>query len=297
MAEAGRNVYRLAVLTAALTFPLLAVGGVVTSRDAGMIFADWPLSDGSVNPQGWIRNPDKRSEHGHRILGALVGLSATALVIAVWRTRQARGIRFLSVAAWIGVAAQGVLGGLRVREVSTGLAMLHGCTGQAVFGLLVALAYFLSRDGLEAHPVPAQPVGLRLASVGATALIYLQVILGAKVRHIQGPLFQHLLGAVIVAAAVLWVLAAALWDPSGDRRLRRPALLLGGLGLLQVSLGFWAASVLLDSRRGDPTLAQVFAPTAHQATGALMFVTALVLALRTFRRTIAVSMRTGEALA
>ena len=56
--------HRFAVATAFVAFLLLAVGGIVTSRDAGMVFPDWPLSLGSVNPEGWLHDADMLSvEH------------------------------------------------------------------------------------------------------------------------------------------------------------------------------------------------------------------------------------------
>ena len=49
---------------------------------------------------------------------------------------MAQGAGRLALAAVIG---QGILGGMRVTQVSTFLAAVHGCTGQAFFGLMVAL--------------------------------------------------------------------------------------------------------------------------------------------------------------
>ena len=49
---------------------------------------------------------------------------------------------------------QGVLGGTRVTQVSTFLAAVHGCTGQAFFGLMVALCVLTGRDWLDR---PSQP--------------------------------------------------------------------------------------------------------------------------------------------
>ncbi|MGH2627096.1 MAG: COX15/CtaA family protein, partial [Anaerolineales bacterium] len=162
---------RLALLTAALMLALLCVGGVVTSRDAGMVFSDWPLADGSVNPDGWLRDADKASEHGHRILGAAVGLLATALLLWTWRADPRRGVRALALAAWLAVGGQGLLGGLRVTETSDELALLHGCAGQLVFCLFVALAY------LTARGAPRETAGDTRALASAAALSFLLIAL------------------------------------------------------------------------------------------------------------------------
>jgi cytochrome c oxidase assembly protein subunit 15 len=61
-----RGLDRLALAAAVATFFLLTIGGFVTSLDAGMVFLDWPLSNGSINPDGWLFDPKTATEHGHR---------------------------------------------------------------------------------------------------------------------------------------------------------------------------------------------------------------------------------------
>jgi len=276
--------HRLALLTAIATVPLLFVGGVVTSRDAGMAFPDWPLSNRSVNPEGWTRDADKGSEHGHRILGAIVGLLVSGTVVAAFRTGAPRPVRVFSVVCFCGVGLQGLLGGLRVLETSTDLALVHGCVGQAVFGLLVALAYFTSAEARSERPPTRDPAALRAAAVFATLAIYLQVVLGAGLRHVQAPLYAHVLGAAIVAASVVFALAVALLRHPDLARVSRNALLLGFLLLLQVGLGLLAANALRTlGFQAKPAGAQVWLPTAHQSVGALMFAVSLLLSLRAFR--------------
>ena len=44
----------LAIAVACAVFPLIFVGAGVTSKDAGMAYADWPTSAGHlVNPPAW----------------------------------------------------------------------------------------------------------------------------------------------------------------------------------------------------------------------------------------------------
>ena len=86
---ASRWPYRLAVLLAAATFPLISVGGLVTSYDAGMAVPDWPNTYGYnllLYPwTTWLFGPwDLFLEHGHRLLGVLVGLLAMGLVAAAY---------------------------------------------------------------------------------------------------------------------------------------------------------------------------------------------------------------------
>src|SRR5688572_32197957 len=80
--------HRLAVALALITFPLIWVGGLVTTYDAGMAVPDWPGTYGYnllLYPwQSWIAGPwDLFIEHGHRLLGMTAGLLSIALVTAV----------------------------------------------------------------------------------------------------------------------------------------------------------------------------------------------------------------------
>ena len=90
----------------ALVFCLIFVGGLVTSWQAGMAVPDWPLSFGSMNPEGWWGNFPVRLEHGHRLLAACVGVVVGVLCAAVWG--QVRAL-------WVAVAVSALattIGGL-----------------------------------------------------------------------------------------------------------------------------------------------------------------------------------------
>src|SRR3954469_10732934 len=111
--------HRLAVALALIIFPLIWVGGLVTTYDAGMAVPDWPGTYGynllRYPWQTWLAGPwDLFIEHGHRLLGAAAGLLAIALVAAV-RLTDCR--RWFVVSAWAAlglVIIQGLLGGARV---------------------------------------------------------------------------------------------------------------------------------------------------------------------------------------
>ncbi len=292
-APASRKLYRLALLTAAVTFPLLCLGGLVTSLDAGLVFPDWPLSAGSLNPSGWTANLDQAAEHGHRLLGALVGLCAVALLVTALRRRAPRAVRRLAWIVFAAVSLQGLLGGLRVTEQSTQLALWHGCFAQVVFCLMVATVWLTSRDapspsGLRPTSAPsgqqndARP--LFAASVAVVLLVFLQLILGAQLRHVGGPAYSHILGAVITLGAVGWALFLALRRHGRDAPVVEAATSLAGLFLLQVFLGLIVFSTL-GTGAGDPyTAARVVLPTLHLALGALILARALLLALNAGRR-------------
>ena len=110
-----------------ITF-LLYAGGFTTSIRAGMAFLDWPLSNGSINPEGWLENDDMMAEHSHRLLGMVMGLLSIGLCVAAFSTKARPQIRKLGIALVVLVVVQGLLGGLRVKldasEPSCGTATL-----------------------------------------------------------------------------------------------------------------------------------------------------------------------------
>jgi len=75
----GMAWHRYSIGVAATTVILIWWGAAVTTEQAGMAFADWPLSQGSVNPEGWLKHLPYFLEHGHRLIASLVGLLTLVL--------------------------------------------------------------------------------------------------------------------------------------------------------------------------------------------------------------------------
>ena len=136
---------------ACATFPLVWVGGLVTTTDAGMAVPDWPNTYGYnlfLYPwQTWLLGPwDLFVEHGHRLLAASRRHAHDRSARRAVATRTiAAGCNGLGFAALALVIFQGVLGGMRVLLDERTLAMLHGCTGPLFFALTVAMVVFTSR--------------------------------------------------------------------------------------------------------------------------------------------------------
>jgi cytochrome c oxidase assembly protein subunit 15 len=89
------------MVTLCFTFPLIFLGGLVTSHHAGMSVPDWPNSYGYnmflFPPSQWTGGI--LFEHTHRLLGTVVGFCATVLTLVAWGpARSARGRRWL---AWV----------------------------------------------------------------------------------------------------------------------------------------------------------------------------------------------------
>src|SRR3954454_23932849 len=140
-------VHRIALLTAAATFPLIFMGGLVTSHGAGMSVPDWPNSYGYnmflFPPRLWVGGI--LYEHTHRLMGTVVGMFSIALALAAWKWETRRWARRLAYAVLGAVIFQGILGGLRVVLVKLDLAIVHACVAQAFFCLATLAAIVTSR--------------------------------------------------------------------------------------------------------------------------------------------------------
>ncbi|MFT3787812.1 MAG: COX15/CtaA family protein [Tepidisphaeraceae bacterium] len=243
------------------TFPLIWMGGLVTSHGAGMAVPDWPNSFGynmfALPFTAWLGSEAGGVfyEHFHRILGMVAGMAVVLVVaqafaparnvafrrklgamaiawlllgtgaaiitwsleaagridpnkarlsghfvsgfislgvlfIVLWSSRRRETRTWLRRVCLIllgAIVLQGLMGGLRVTEVSLTLAKLHGIFGQLVFALAAAVCVFSSRWWVERPIVDAitaknsKKMG-RLAIV-AIFLIVCQLVLGALMRH------------------------------------------------------------------------------------------------------------------
>ncbi|MEM7456626.1 MAG: COX15/CtaA family protein [Planctomycetota bacterium] len=142
--------HRIGVLLVMVVFPLIWVGGLVTSYDAGMAVPDWPNTYGynmlAYPIETWLTGPfDLFVEHGHRLLGMVAGFVSIALVVVTWRNEARKWVCWFSVALLMLVIFQGMLGGTRVLQNARWIAKIHGCVGPAFFATAVAFCVVTSR--------------------------------------------------------------------------------------------------------------------------------------------------------
>lgn len=299
--EVGLRVHRLALLTAVATLLLLFIGGLVTSKGAGLAVPDWPTTFGhNMFLYPWSEmTGDIFYEHSHRLIASGVGLLTILLAFSLWFYERRRWLRWLGAAALTLVIVQGIIGGLRVVLLEETLAILHACLAQAFFALTVSLALFTSQEWVgEPRKIELADAGrpfdrlravrelkpLQRLCVLTTAMIYLQGVLGAVVRFTGAGIHLHLLFAALVALHVALLAARILRFHRNQAKLFRPAVLLGGLLILQLVLGLGSYLVKFTSIGTLlPALPVVILRTTHVVTGALMLVTGLLLTLRSYR--------------
>lgn len=279
-------------------FVLVTLGAFTTSIGAGMIFPDWPLSNGSLNPKGWLSDSPQFAEHSHRLSAGVMSTVTIILACWIWRRETRAWLRKL---AWFAVGlvlAQALVGGLRVLldrfhvdllQTSVGrlFAMLHAVLAQMFVCTLIALAVACTRGWRER----AVPVGdfVRRVGVVCCVLLFVQLAIAAIMRHSAAGLaipyfpystanahwlpahwdfrvgihFAHRVMAVVLAVALTTFTFVVRRDRGASLAMRAAASAVLSLIVLQIILGM---QIIQLSRKPDVT-------TAHVLVGALTLAT------------------------
>jgi len=177
-----------AIATAAATWVLIWIGGLVTSHGVGMSVPDWPTTYGynmfAFPPSKWVGGIFY--EHSHRLVASGVGLLTLILAGWLWVKEERRWMRWLGVLALALVIAQGVLGGLRVTLYKDELGIFHATLAQLFLLLVSGMAFALTggwRRLAAAGPSVRFHPWFRPALLGAVVLVGCQLVLGASMRH------------------------------------------------------------------------------------------------------------------
>src|ERR1051326_8079702 len=256
---------RFTKVVAFSTLMLIFAGAMVTSTGSGLSVPDWPLNYGMIIPPmvGGILY-----EAGHRLIASAVGF--LVVIQAIWlQLREPK--RFLRILGWTSlgaVIAQGILGGMTVLFLQPhALSVAHGAVAEIFLCINVSIAFFASRSfpALHQRRIDHAPVA---ATTALVAIVYLQIIAGAVMRHLGAGLaipdfplsfghlvpaftssaiaanFTHRIGAVLVTVALIVAVSQALRLD----QLRKLAIGLIAVVALQIFLG---AEVVWS---GDPKL-------------------------------------------
>jgi cytochrome c oxidase assembly protein subunit 15 len=301
------------LVVAASTAVLIFAGGLVTSTGSGLSVPDWP------NSYGWFMFtfPFEHMvggifyEHSHRLIASTVGFLILVLAFTLWRVEPRPWVKRLGFIALAAVVTQGVLGGITVLwYLPDPVSIAHASLAQIVFCLTTAIALATSPGWRRAYASPsstgagsAAPDGvgddavLQRIAIVTTALVYLQIVVGATMRHTEAGLaipdfpwafghvipphwtpkiaihFAHRVGALVVATMVLATAGHVFYHHTRRRPLVVPALVLVCLVCVQVTLG--ALTVLSQKH--------YIVNSLHVVTGGLVLITSLVLTLRAHR--------------
>ena len=301
---------RLATLTAAATFLLIVIGGVVRVSGSGLGcgpegsgFNGWPFCNGDLVP-GLDLNAV--IEYMHRITAGVVSIMLFALAfLALRRYRAHRGLVRATLAAAVLVIAQGLLGAATVEEgLDEELVAAHLGLAMLLLGLVLYIRRASSPQSSVLSPQSSGP-WLRPLAVAASAVVFLTIVAGGYMagtqnygrpdyrigdgaHHACGKEFPscngefmpfgearlvdiHLTHRAFVYLATL--LLVALVVLTVGRGLKRPAAAVGGLLLVQLLLG--ALNVWLDEYEA--------LIVAHLAVGTLLWAATVGLTLQLYR--------------
>src|SRR5688572_16210009 len=291
-----------ALLVAASTALLIFAGGLVTSTGSGLSVPDWPTT------YGWFMFtfPLEKMvggifyEHSHRLIASGVGMLIVVLAAWLWKADPRAWVRRLGYIALAAVTTQGILGGITVLWfLPDPISIAHASLAQLVFCLTVSIALFTSPGWNRQYGRTSTFDDTRLGrlAVVTTAFIYLQIVIGATMRHTDAGLaipdfplafgqlvpphwdakiavhFAHRVGALVATVLVLATTAHVFYHHRRRRELVRPSMLLLALLAAQITLG--ALTVLSGKHYIINSL--------HVVTGASVLATSLVLTLRAHR--------------
>jgi heme A synthase len=282
-----------AIATLICAFVAISSGALVTTLRVGMADPIWPTAPWTLFVISWQEpRPGFLIEHGHRLADWVTGFCSIGLAVSLWRSARSSLMRWLGIAAMMGVALQGLLGGLRVllhALQGPGLAWFHGAFGQAFFAFLSAIVVVTSSQWQPAPPREDDKTlasGARRAALALVGLTYLQGVLGGVIRHFNAAAGYrlHLLLAFAVVAAVVW-----LWRTDRDvpgMAIRMPLLAITLLLVIQLGLGVEALMIRFASGKlfelATVTPAQAWVRTAHFVCAALILAFSVVAALRVY---------------
>jgi cytochrome c oxidase assembly protein subunit 15 len=240
-----------------------------------------------------------RFEYGHRVAAGIVVILTLTMALWAWLGEPRAWVRKTALVAVGLIFAQAILGGITVLYLlPLPVAVAHAGTAQAFFCLMVAMAAITNSqwDSIEKQEEPPGHPGIRILAALTTGLIYVQILIGAVMRHMGAGLaipdfplvygglippqwtapiavnFAHRCGAIVVCVIVIWTAAVLFKRNRSEVYLIRPLIGLLVLLLLQITLG---ALTIWSGRAVLPT-------TAHVACGAAVLATSFLITLRVF---------------
>ena len=335
-----KNLHRFILFTTACTFLLIIAGGLVTSTQSGLSVPDWPTTYGHFK----FAYPIDQMvggifyEHSHRMIATVVGFLTIIVALWLWKREERKWVRVLGFVALGSVIAQGILGGLTVRFLlPTAISVSHATLAQTFFAIMATLSLVTSswwRSEQKVLNIDQNKISLVRLSMITTVVIYIQLILGALMRHTQsglavpdfplayGQLFPSLTAAsleqynqqliqsdirlaadgAITSAQIIVHMLHRLWAIGVSIMVVWTSLRLIKISAASKRVSRFAYVLLgllvLQITLGGLTVLSIKAvdiTTAHVATGALLLVTSVLLTLHTIRIFGALSPKTAIA--
>jgi len=181
----------LSIILVVSILVLIFAGALVKSHEVGLSVPDWPTTYGYQMFQfpfsdmvGGIFY-----EHGHRMIATMVGFMTLILSIIVYLSDNELWLKKLTFFALGLVIIQGLFGGLTVLlYLPAYISIIHAILAQTFFVLIIYISFSLSKkDALKLDNL-SNVSDLKTPAYFVAISIYIQLILGAIMRHTESGL-------------------------------------------------------------------------------------------------------------
>jgi cytochrome c oxidase assembly protein subunit 15 len=176
---------RLSKLTVFSTLFLIFAGALVKSHEVGLSVPDWPTTYGKQ----MFAYPISEMvggifyEHGHRMVATIVGFFTMVQAIWLGFSQEPQWLKKIGFFALGMVILQGLFGGITVLFfLPPPVSIIHGILAQTFFMITIVLAYGLSIERSKRTEISGSS-GVKRGAVIMCGLVYVQLILGALMRH------------------------------------------------------------------------------------------------------------------
>jgi len=277
-----------ALFTAFATFLVIIAGALVTSNDAGLAVPDWPTSFHTFRMPRMVGGV--LYEHGHRMIAGFTILLTLGIAIVTLAVDRRRWMKKLAIAGFCTILVQAVLGGVTVLNfLPPAVSTAHSLVGQTFFCIAVVIAILTGRrytGEVQRTAIDRRKPSLIALTLLSVLVLYVQLILGGMFRHKGMSWEPHVFNAAVVAVVLTWTSVRVLSYYSEVESLRRPAIVMLGLVMTQLCLGFvsFLTKIVWGHDSVQPQPLMVWSTVAHVATGALLLATAVVLAVQAWRQ-------------
>ncbi len=167
------------------TLFLIFAGALIKSHEVGLSVPDWPTSYGynmfTFPYSQWVGGIF--FEHGHRLFATLVGFLTLIQSVLLTFSSKPLWLKKLGFFSLFLVTVQGLLGGITVLfYLPPQVSIAHGVLAQTFFIVTIIIAYVLSKT-FHSYQKKKYSLGLRNGALAIGISVYIQLILGALVRH------------------------------------------------------------------------------------------------------------------
>ena len=182
-------VRRLSKLLVISTLLLIFAGALVKSHEVGLSVPDWPTSYGYqmfsfplTDMIGGIFY-----EHGHRLIATVVGLMTMVLAFTLYYTDNRLWLKKTAFFALGLVIIQGLFGGLTVLLfLPTPVSVIHAILAQTFLMVTILISYGLSKErAVRMLNENMDYMVLRFPTYLVTGIVFIQLIIGALMRHTE----------------------------------------------------------------------------------------------------------------